>query len=126
MTNLEMHIDDIAKIIYRTLLVDEMADSTDRNRLIYFLSCYFTSDDLNDEKTIVNEIKDYLLTRQKEEYKLTQFEFDLLRICNPYEYCRNDITLTSMQNYGYFKDIPTDISIEKILENCEVIDKNDE
>ena len=56
-------------------------------------------------------------------YKLTQFEYDLLRTNN----MSHDRKLSSFATYkglkeiGYFKDIDLDLTIDEILNNCEVV-----
>lgn len=60
-------------------------------------------------------------------YKLTQFEYDLLRACDERtplshtSFFTHDI-LMKMKEYGYYKQIENvDFFIGCILENCEVI-----
>lgn len=59
----------------------------------------------------------------KPKYKLTRFEWDLLKATN-YEHCviENDTTLKGMKAKGYFKYVPKDVGIKEVLENAEVID----
>lgn len=60
---------------------------------------------------------------KKPSYKLTKFEFDLLRTNN----MSHDRKLSSFATYknlkeiGYFKDIDFNLTIDEILTNCEVI-----
>lgn len=70
-------------------------------------------------------IKEWLKSPyEKQKYKLSRFEFDLL---NTYkdsgmqQSIFNYSTLLGLQEKGYFKDIDTSIPIYEILDNCEVI-----
>ena len=55
-------------------------------------------------------------------YKLSKLEYDLLE-CYHSGYAIKDFwQLEKMLDKGYFKDIPNDVQIEDILDNCEVID----
>lgn len=60
----------------------------------------------------------------KRTFKLTQFELDLLDANRVYTYGIEDyFHLESMAKRGYFKDIPTDVPIQDILDNCEVVEE---
>lgn len=58
-------------------------------------------------------------------YKLRRFEHDLLNFCKK---CNDTFVigdwaiLMDMHDKGHFKDIPTDVPIRDILDNCEVTD----
>ena len=67
---------------------------------------------------------DWLLEEHKEPIKLTKFEYDLLMsYINKGYYFKNYSELKEMRNKGYFKGITdTNMSINEILDNCEVID----
>ena len=59
----------------------------------------------------------------KPKYKLSKFEYDLLDSCHVYTHgIKDSWTLGGMVDKGYFKDIPNDIPIKDILDNCEVVD----
>lgn len=70
----------------------------------------------------VNAIKWLASPYKKPTFKLTQFEYDLLRTNN----MSHDRKLSSFATYknlreiGYFKDIDFDLMIGEILENCEI------
>ena len=57
-------------------------------------------------------------------YKLTKFEFDLIQT---YRNCHESCKLSEFKQFielkgkGYFKDINLDLTIHKILDNCEVV-----
>lgn len=57
-------------------------------------------------------------------YKLTKFEFDLIQTYrNCHESCKLSEfkQLIELKDKGYFKDINLDLTIHKILDNCEVV-----
>lgn len=62
----------------------------------------------------------------KPKYKLSKFEHDLLECYHVSIYCIKDFwILEQMQDKGYFNDIPKDVPIKDILDNCEVTDECD-
>lgn len=67
----------------------------------------------------------WLLEEHKEHIKLTKFEYDLLMsYINKGYFFKNFSELKEMRNKGYFKSITdTQMKIQEILNNCEVIDK---
>lgn len=71
-------------------------------------------------------VLDWLLAEHKEPIKLTKFEYDLLKV---YQKFKDDgefsdhYILIEMQYKGHFQDVDYNLTIEEILENCEVIDK---
>lgn len=70
------------------------------------------------------KIKEWLKSPYKPIYKLTKFEYDLLRVHKDYKTYNNianQIHLFKMREKGYFKDVDTNIPIREILDNCEVI-----
>lgn len=61
---------------------------------------------------------------KKMTYKLTKFEFDLIKTYrNCHESCKLSEfkQLIELKDKGYFKDINLDLTIHKILDNCEVV-----
>lgn len=70
--------------------------------------------------------KDWLKQPYKKlTYKLTKFEFDLIQTYrNCHESCKLSEfkQLIELKDKGYFKDINLDLTIHKILDNCEVMD----
>lgn len=71
-------------------------------------------------------VLDWLLEEHKEPIKLKKWEYDLLKC---YQETKDDgefvdhYTLKEMQYKGHFQDVDYNLTIEEILENCEVIDK---
>lgn len=69
---------------------------------------------------------DWLLEEHKEPIKLKKWEYDLLKC---YQETKDDgefvdhYILKEMQYKGYFQDVDYNLTIEEILDNCEVIDK---
>ena len=70
-------------------------------------------------------VKWLLCKYEKQKYKLSQFENDLLQSYvegNLRKCMFKDISaLVRMKEKGYFKDIDTNIPIREILDNCEVV-----
>lgn len=68
---------------------------------------------------------DWLLEEHKEPIKLTKFEYDLLKC---YQETKDDgefvdhYLLKEMQYKGHFQDVDYTLTIEEILENCEVVE----
>lgn len=73
----------------------------------------------------VDECIKEVLAEHKEPIKLTKFEYDLLMsYINKWYSFKNYSELKEMRNKGYFKEITdTQMTINEILESCEVIDK---
>ena len=69
---------------------------------------------------------DWLLEEHKEPIKLKQWEYDLLKC---YQETKdngefvNHYTLKEMQYKGHFQDVDYNLTIEEILDNCEVIEE---
>lgn len=69
---------------------------------------------------------DWLLEEHKESIKLTKFEYDLLKC---YQETKDDgefvdhYILKEMQYKGHFQNADYNLTIEEILDNCEVIEK---
>lgn len=69
---------------------------------------------------------DWLLAEHKEPIKLTKFEYDLLKC---YQKTKDDgefedhYILKEMQYKGHFQNVDYNLTIEEILDNCEVIEK---
>lgn len=56
-------------------------------------------------------------------YKLTKFEYDLLNVqATHWYYLKTFGFFERLMAKGYFKDIPIDVTVKDILDNCEVID----
>lgn len=79
--------------------------------------------DLLDYIIELEEHKETNLEHSKPKYKLSRFECDLLDSCYDYMcFIKDSWMLDNMHDKGYFKDIPNDVPIKDILDNCEVID----
>lgn len=76
----------------------------------------------------VGDLIDFLLAEHKELIKLTKFEYDLLMVFydftdNAKLTLDNAIIISPMLRAGYFQGVPnTSMSIQYILDNCEVIE----
>lgn len=76
----------------------------------------------------IKSVLDWLLSPYeppKPKYKLSKFEYDLLRVYLEEVHIgciRTYWELEGMCGKGYFKDLPTNIPFKDILDNCEVID----
>lgn len=74
-------------------------------------------------------IVDWLLSPYEEPkptYKLSKFEYDLIDFCKQYNdtfVIEDWAVLMDMHDKGHFKDIPTNVPIKDILDNCEVVEK---
>lgn len=77
--------------------------------------------DLNIDNCIKSMLAEY-----KEPIKLTKFEYDLLKC---YQKAEGDskfmdyYIFIEMQYKGHFQDVDYNLTIEEILENCEVVDR---
>lgn len=71
-------------------------------------------------------VLDWLLEEHKEPIKLTKFEYDLLKC---YQETKDDgelvdhYILKEMQYKGHFQNVDYNLTIEEILDNCEVVEK---
>lgn len=71
-------------------------------------------------------VLDWLLSPYEEpkpKYNLTQFERDLLECYDVGRRISEFWLLDKMHKKGYFKGVPTDVPINKILANCEVVEE---
>ena len=81
--------------------------------------CFFKDRLLCSKKRI-----EWMLKPFKRKYKLTQFEYDLLKsYASGYKF-KDIMPLIVMKEKGYFKDMDKNAKITDIIESCEVI-KND-
>lgn len=103
-------------------------DSTDSEDILGSILLVMKDEDWKKSwwKSKHETLKDWLMAEYKQ-YKLTQFEYDLLRACDERtplshtSFCMHDI-LMKMKKYGYYKQIEnTDYFIGCILENSEVV-----
>ena len=68
---------------------------------------------------------DWLLEEHKEPIKLKRWEYDLLKCyqeTKDNEEFGDHYTLKEMQYKGHFQDVDYNLTIEEILDNCEVVD----
>ena len=125
MTNLEFYKDEIIKQIKK--LYDDPAYTSYGQAFCAAICRVYTID----KKTIFygvyyERVLDWLLAEHKEPIKLTKFEYDLLKC---YQKMKDDgefvdhYILKEMQYKGHFQDVDYNLTIEEILENCDVIDK---
>ena len=71
------------------------------------------------------EFVDWLLSEHKEPIKLKKWEYDLLKCyqeTKDNEEFGDHYTLKEMQYKGHFQDVDYNLTIEEILDNCEVVD----
>lgn len=117
MTNLEYYKDEIKQIMKRkneeTMILNEVVGNAFNDFSLKYVNNY----PYDHFKFI-----DWLLEEQKEKIKLKQWEYDLMcglghsKFCNWYYLCY-------MKEKGYFKGVTdTSMTIEEILNNCEVVD----
>lgn len=70
-------------------------------------------------------VLDWLLEEHKEPIKLKKWEYDLLKV---YQKFKDDgefsdhFILIEMQYKGHFQDVDYNLTIEEILDNCEVVE----
>ena len=125
MTNLEFYKDEIIKQIKK--LYDDPAYTSYGQAFCAAICRVYTID----KKTIFygvyyERVLDWLLAEHKEPIKLTKFEYDLLKC---YQKVKDDgefvdhYILKEMQYKGHFQDVDYNLTIEYVLDNCEVIDK---
>lgn len=70
------------------------------------------------------ELVNWMLSTYKPRYKLSRFEYDLLRTNNMphYRAIGSYATYVNMRNVGYFKNIDFNLTIDDVLNNCEVVE----
>lgn len=116
MTNLEANKDEIKKLIKKG---ENFGCAICKAKNKHCLQC--SADDGDD---FLCNVVDWLLEEHKEPIKLTKFEYDLLMsYINKGYFFKNYSELKEMRNKGYFKGVKdTSMSIQYILNNCEVIE----
>ena len=116
MTNLEYYKDEIKKEFLKHHYLGDVVYSVASNNGYKFYRN--SEDDIN--------LIDWLLEEHKEPIKLNKLEYDLLKC---YQKAEDDskfmdyYILREMQYKGHFQDVDYNLTIEEILNNCEVIDK---
>ena len=116
MTNLEYYKDEIKEEFLKHHYLGDVVYRVASNNgyKIYRNS----EDDIN--------LIDWLLEEHKEPIKLKKWEKDLLKC---YQETKDDgefedhYILKEMQYKGYFQNVDYNLTIEEILDNCEVIEK---
>lgn len=121
MTNLEYYQYEIKQIMNRkneeTLILNKVVGDAFNEFSLKYVNNYQHS---------YNKFIDWLLAEYKEPIKLTKFEYDLLKC---YQETKDDgefedhYILKEMQYKGHFQNVDYNLTIEEILENCEVIEK---
>lgn len=119
MTNLEANKDEIKKLIKKG---ERFGCAICKAKNKHCTQC--CGDDGDD---ILCNVVDWLLEEYKEPIKLKKWEYDLIDIyCNVHNWKNaklKNTTLFEMKDKGYFKGvIDTSMTIEEILNNCEVVD----
>lgn len=133
LTFFERHIDEIAGTIYkygqihlmRNISNEELYCGKEKTLNYPYLVVDPTIHD-------IENIKSFLLS-EVEPIKLTQFEYDLILKCYERSIKENDSdypnkvkgwwVIYSMMDKGYFKDIDIEMTLQYILDNCEVADE---
>lgn len=114
MTNLEYYKDEIKEeFLKHHYLGDVVYRVASNNGYKFYRN---SEDDIN--------LIDWLLEEHKEPIKLQQWEKDFLELADYKGYCFCAFgDYGAMKKRGYFKGvIDTDMTIEEILENCEVVE----
>lgn len=91
------------------------------NSVVYCSDCEFYV--CKDKENNCNEkFKEWLKKPyEKQTYKLTQFEYDLLQLYKGKYSFKLSNSLRGMKEKGYFRSVDENAKIEDILESCEVI-----
>lgn len=112
MTNLEFYKDEIKETYKKD---GYLGDSVSKVAVRHG----FNIDNFVKEAKVI----DWLLEEHKEPIKLTKFEYDLLKV---YQKFKDDgefsdhYILIEMQYKGHFQNVDHNLTIEEILNNCEV------
>lgn len=120
-TNFEHYKDEIIELYIEYLAISK--GKMRQCREILCSECGFADEngDCIGHRRIIEWLKK---PYQKQTYKLTKFEFDLIQTYrNCHESCKLSEfkQLIELKDKGYFKDINLDLTIHKILDNCEVV-----
>ena len=117
MTNLEYYKDEIEERFKQ--LFKSFTDTSS-------LACALDETYLKHRKQKYESMFTWYFEEHKEPIKLTKFEYDLLKC---YQETKdngefvNHYTLKEMQYKGHFQDVDYNLTIEEILDNCEVIEE---
>ena len=116
MTNLEYYKDEIEERFKQ--LFKSFTDTSS-------LACALDETYLKHRKQKYESMFTWYFEEHKEPIKLTKFEYDLLKC---YQKSEDDskfmdyYIFREMQYKGHFQDVDYNLTIEEILENCEVIE----
>lgn len=123
MTNLEFYKDELKRYIknnpkevsFKSDMIGEAFTLFSEERIDIWC---------NDEWAESQHFIDWLLEEHREPIKLQQWEKDFLELADYKGYCFCAfVDYRAMKKRGYFKGIiDTDMTIEEILENCEVVE----
>lgn len=112
---------------FKDAIIDNEFNSAVKNGKVEPCGCFKCDEcSLYDHDILCCEmrVKWLLCKYEKQKYKLSQFEYDLLnayKVSGMRKSIFNYSTLLGLQEKGYFKEIDTSIPIHEILDNCEVI-----
>lgn len=117
MKNFEYYSEYIAEAIYDCKKGDD-------------IDCdYCKQKEMCDQLYSVEQIKKWFFEEYKEPIKLTQFEYDIINYHGKLSKFNDICILMAMKNKGHFKDMNSvekcSMTIEEILENCEVVENVD-
>lgn len=116
-TNLERFKDEIFNTKYVFAVINGKVEPC---RCCRCDECSFDDPDISCNEM---RVKWLLRKHEKPKYKLSQFEYDLLRTNNMShdEKLKDFATYKNLKEIGYFKDIDFNLTIDEILANCEVV-----
>lgn len=112
-TNLDHYFEDLLKTGGRYAFVNGKIKHCWNTRCC---DCAFKGGNCHGEK-----IKWLACPYEKQTYKLTQFEYDLLQLYKGKYSFKLSNSLRGMKEKGYFRSVDENAKIEDILESCEVI-----
>ena len=116
MTNLEYYKDEIEERFKQ--LFKSFTDTSS-------LACALDETYLKHRKQKYESMFTWYFEEHKEPIKLKRWEYDLLKCyqeTKDNEEFGDHYTLKEMQYKGHFQDVDYNLTIEEILDNCEVID----
>lgn len=128
MTNLEFHKDELKDIVRNVAKEKNFSFKCEAvgKAFEYFLTKMYDKDnDVFGYGCYGEEAIDWLLEERKEPIKLKRWEYDLLKC---YQETKDDgefvdhYILKELRYKGHFQGVDYNLTIEEILENCEVVD----
>lgn len=119
-TNLEHYKNKFKEFIFDNFDGEEMTYDFLRQTLIFFGE--EPSITIDTDRLIDTFVETLAKPYEKPKYKLSRFEYDLLRTNNmPHDRTIGSYaTYRNMHEVGYYKDVDFNLTINEILENCEV------